>query len=68
MAGDYIRSERTYLAKFNAQAAREFSRKLRSTRELLARHPEIGKVKPGSNGVRLLIPISSSMKSIRMKF
>ena len=54
MAGDYIRSERTYLAKFSVQAAREFSRKLRSARELLTRHPEMGKVKPGSNGVRLL--------------
>lgn len=55
MAADYIRSERAYLAKFSARASRELSRKLRNAQSLLARHPEMGKVKPGSNGVRLLV-------------
>lgn len=55
MAADYIRQERTYLSKFSAPAARELSRKLRNAQSLLARHPEMGKVKPGSNGVRILV-------------
>jgi plasmid stabilization system protein ParE len=55
MAADYIRQERTYLSKFSAPAARELSRKLRNAQSLLAQHPEMGKVKPGSNGVRILV-------------
>lgn len=55
MAADYIRSERTYLGRFSAPAARELNRKLRNARSLLSQHPEIGKVKPGSNGVRVLV-------------
>ncbi|MGK6315252.1 type II toxin-antitoxin system RelE/ParE family toxin [Neorhizobium sp. DT-125] len=55
MASDYIRQERTYLSKFSAPAAGELSRKLRNAQTLLARHPELGKVKPGSNGVRILV-------------
>lgn len=34
---------------------RELSRKLRNAQALLAQHPEMGKVKPGSNGVRILV-------------
>ncbi|CDZ48336.1 type II toxin-antitoxin system RelE/ParE family toxin [Neorhizobium galegae] len=33
----------------------ELNRKLRNARSLLSQHPEIGKVKPGSNGVRVLV-------------
>ncbi|AXV14770.1 hypothetical protein CYG48_03060 [Neorhizobium sp. SOG26] len=55
MAADYIRSERGYLTKFSIAAARELSRKLRNAQMLLRRHPEAGKVKPGSGGVRVLI-------------
>ncbi|WP_105381913.1 type II toxin-antitoxin system RelE/ParE family toxin [Neorhizobium alkalisoli] len=55
MAADYIRQERIYLSKFSAPAARELSRKLRNAQSLLARRPEMGKVKPASNGVRILV-------------
>ncbi|MFB9951351.1 type II toxin-antitoxin system RelE/ParE family toxin [Rhizobium puerariae] len=55
MAAEYIRSERAYLAKFSIPAARELGRKLRNAQSLLQRHPEMGRVKPGSNGVRLMV-------------
>ena len=55
MAAEYIRSERAYLANYSRTAAAEFARKLANARSLLQRHAEMGKVKPGSNGVRLLV-------------
>ncbi|CDZ60846.1 type II toxin-antitoxin system RelE/ParE family toxin [Neorhizobium galegae] len=55
MAADYIRSERTYLARFSTSAVQELSRKLRNAQALLAQYPEMGKVKPGTNGVRVLV-------------
>jgi plasmid stabilization system protein ParE len=54
MAADYVRKERSYLAQYSVSAAEELGRKLRNARSLLQRHPEIGKVKPGSNGVRVM--------------